>query len=412
MATDDEYEKEQARLRQAQGLDVEDDDLHLTVPKPAEVNPEVYRDVEPMLFKGFIYLPATVNGINFVFKSLNHHEVEFLDLLDTDKSAKGQKHAYSMFLAYGVLMIDGINVLPEREKLLPEIASAFDSFNEGARKVLIGKLSEINRRASRAVILTEAYATEMTSRLRWAQVKGVDLTSPAVTGLAGTERLGLNWGQLTWRAINYYEDLRETSEREWENAKFIASPMAGKGMSKVHAQDRQRRNREAEERATRKDKILRFALLGEPLDKASGGATIVVARTVEDLTKQLERDLKGEKDWHDMVVEAHERRARENYEDRLAKIREFQAQADEKYGDRQVVGETGKEGLTSQEVAFRLERRRQLAAQRLAQRQEFPEVHDPKVSQFVQRWVSPQENSISPETTNRPRALPFKKDER
>lgn len=416
MTPEEQYARQQAKLHQDAPASGEEDDLHIEIPRMPEVNPEIYRDVEPLLFRGFLYAPATINGVSFVFKSLNHHEFEQLSFLDFDKTRRGLKRAYDLFLSYGVLMVDGSNVLPDRDNWLPEIADFFGKLDDGARRTAINRLSEINRRANRAVILTEAYTTEIHSRLRWAQVRGLDLMSTAVTGFTGTDRLGMNWAQLTWRAVNHMEDLKEGAEREWENAKFVASAMAGKGMSKVHSQDRQRRKREAEERAERKDRILRFALLGEPLDKASkGGAAITVARTVEELASQLEKDLKGEKDWHDMVVAETERRVQEQAQARRDQIRKFQEQASERYGDRAVVGTTDLAGLSPEEVQFRLQRRRQLAAQRLAQQVSYPELHDEKAAKFMDRWTQvmpdPKKDDLAISVPDRIRGLPLKKDE-
>lgn len=415
MTPEEQYAQQQARLHQDVPAE-NDDDLHIEIPRLPEVNPEVYRDVEPLLFRGFLYVPATVNGVPFVFKSLNQFEFEHLSFSDVDKSRKGIKRSYDLFLAYGVLMIDGANVLPDREQWLPEIAEFFGKLDDGARRTAINRLSEINRRASRAIILTEAYTTEIQSRLRWAQLRGLDLMSPAVTGFSGTDRLGMNWAQLAWRAMNYYEDLKDVSEREWENAKFVASAMAGKGMNRVHSQDRQRRKKEMEERADRKDRILRFALFGEPLDKSSkGGAVLNVARTVEELATQLEKDLKGEKDWHDMVVAETERRVQDQTKARMDQIRMFQESASEKYGNQALIGSTEITGLSPEEVQFRLQRRRQLAAQRLAQQVIYPEMHDPKMSQFLDRWAQPMpdpnKDSLAVKVTDRARALPLKKDE-
>lgn len=416
------YAREQAQLQKHDGA--EEDDLHIDVPPGLpEVNPEVFRDVEPLLFKGFVYASAVINDVSFVFKSLNHHEFELLGLMDTDfttnVSHKALQKHFNLFLAFGVAFMDGINILPDRDRWLTEVSDMFGSLNEGIRQKVIFNLSEINRRANRAVILTEAFTMEAQSRLRWAQYRGTDPMSSSVTGFAGTERLGMNWGQLVWRAVNYFEDQKDASEREWENAKFVASAMAGKGMSKVHSQDRQRRKQEREERLERRDKILRFALLNETASGDSkAGGTMMVARTVEELATQLEHDLKGEKDWHDTVVEQYERRVKNAHQTRVQTIRDRYAEHQAEYGNRRVVGGTdGMKGLTSDEVKFRIERRRQLAAQTLAA-QAMPEMNDPKMAQFLDKWahvdpvdaVAADASQVAPlNLRDRPRAIPFKR---
>lgn len=417
MANPANYDETQAKLRQ--GYEGEpDEDLELELPPEIpEVNPEVYKDVEPLLFRGFLHVAATINDVSFVFKSMNHHEFEMLGLMAptaTGGTRKSLNKFYTHFLAYGVFMVEGDCILADRERHIPDIVKLFEEFGESVNTKIIRQLSEINRRANRAVILTEAFAIETISRLRWAQTRGSDLTSPAISGIQGTQNLGMNWAQLTWRAVNHYEDLRETAEREWENAKFVASAMAGKGMSRVHSQDRRRRKREREDRIERRDKILRFALLGESMEKQKG-APVLVARTVEELQTQLEKDLKGEKDWHDMVVDAHEKRSRDDRENRMAMLRERQKSFDAEYGPHSVTGgSNSRQGLTPEEVKFQLERRRQLNAQRLAARQVHPELVDPRMGEFANKWDSVQRTNRNPAevplvpTSNRPTGTPFR----
>lgn len=411
MSDVERYEAEQQALRDKHGIGVEEDeDFHVDL-RSAEVNPEIFKDVEPLLFKGFVYMPATINGVRFVFKSLNQHEMETLRFMGSGLTPKELNDHYNRFLAYGVLMVDGVNALADRDETLPELSAFFHDMEDRARREVIFHLSEINRRATRAVILTEAYCMEPVSRHRWAQTRGMDLMSPSITGVPGTADLGLNWGQLAWRALNYFEDLRDQNEREWENAKFVASSMAGKGMNRVHSQDKRRRSQEHTDRQDRRDKVIRFALLNESLESGSGGnATVKVARTVKELADQLEKDLKGEKDWHDRIVDDHERRARDHRERQLQNIRQKFADHEAEFGSARVVGGTHLKGLSADEVAYRKSRQRQIAAQRLAAQQTLPELHDPKAAEFIDKWTrggAHQEGSIQPTPLEKARALPL-----
>lgn len=397
------YEDEQAALKQKyEGGG--GDDLHITAPEPfPEVNPEVFRDVEPLLFRGFITQAAEINGVSFVFKSINHREYELIGLStggDFSKPSRVQSY-YNLFLAYGVLMVDGQNVLGHRDQHISDLSQFFSDLPLGAQKKVIRYLSEINRRASRAVTLTEAFTIEAQSRLRWAQLRDMDMTSVAATGFPGSETLGLNWGQLTWRALNFYEDQRIQSEADWENAKFVASSMAGKGMSKVHSADRDRREKERKERIERRDKILRFAVLGEPMDKvvSAGGPPVKVASTVAELADQLEKDLKGEKDWHDQVVEEQERRTREAYEQKSRRLQDLMEQHEQESGGKRVSGGSELAGLTPQQVQERLLRRRQLLAQKAASQIVYPELYDERYSEFMDKWNLPA--AVAPKPTDR-----------
>lgn len=412
-----DYEQQQAALRKEHGYDDSlDDGTHFDDLKIPEVNPEVYRDVDPYLFHGFLTLPANINGVSFVFKSLNHHEFERLsltyDLAKADRKTLQKYH--DAFLANGVLLVDGLNTLRNREDNVAELVEFFGAFPKDSKQRVVRYLSEINRRANRAVMLIEPYAMENLSRLRWAQFKGLDLSSPAITGFEGSQSLGLNWGQLAWRALNYFEDLKENSEREWENAKFVASAMAGKGLSKVYSSDKRRRQSERDEKVERRDKILRHVLLDKPLDETSSNQTVIVARTVEDLTKQLDRDLKGEKDWHDEVVARHEQKIRDDLRKRNEDLQRMREEHIEKWGDRPVIATTTITGLTRKEVSERVHQRRQQIAQSLDARSRHPELTDPKYADFSKKWLQREPISQKPVVTptgapQRPRAKPFRR---
>lgn len=387
------YEDEQAQLsREHEGRNIK-----VTAPRDPEVNPEVWKDVEPILYRGFLTIQAEIHGIPFVFKSLNHHELELLKFSGSFQSSNN--NFWSLFLAYGVFMVDGVNILPARDKELPGIAKTFQEMPLEARAKIVRYLSEANRRAAAAVHLTEAYAMEMMSRYRWLQLKGLDVTSCAVTGIDGTQRLGLNWAQQLWRALNHVEDRNEEHEREWENSKFIGSCFAGKGISKVYNQDTERRRKEREERMSRKDRILREILLGEKQEANSlkiPGAIVIAPRTVEELADQLEKDLKGEKDWHDQVIEAHEALIRSRYSERQAQVVALARDGAVKFGDQRVVGSPSIEGLSQAEVDQRIARRKQLQAQAVARMQvPMPEVQDEKTEQFLNKWNMLDDDGVS-----------------
>jgi len=376
------YEQEQEKLQKEQDGEI----IPKVIAKAPEVRPEVYKDVEAMLFRGFILLPAEIGDVQFVFKSLNQHEFNTVRLLSGADGDGPSTKFWTLFLAQCVLIVDGINVLADRAGAMPLLLKLFEELPKDARKRIVRYLSEINRRAANAVTLTEAYAMEKFSRFRWAQTQGIDLTSPSVTGLEGTAALGLNWAQLLWRALNYYEDMEYENEREWENAKFIGSCFAGKGLQKIYGQDTRRREAARTEKMERKDRLLRHVLLGESLESSSAdGAVVKAAHTVEELAHQLEADLKGEQDFHDRVVSAAEERFREQHAQRRQELVDLIEQRNKEFDGKPVMGGTDMSGLRPEEVQERILRRRQIDAQAAASRMVHPELEDPRMLQFLDK---------------------------
>lgn len=368
----------------------DDSDIKITAPKAPEVNPEVYENTVLLIQRGFLTAFAELNGIPFVFKSLNHNEFDLIRLM-TGLSPSSQAvppRFWDVFLAHMVLFVDGHNVLAERSKYLSLIADTFREIPHSARVRLIRQLSDLNRKTSQATMLVEAYATESYSRWRWAQVYGMDLSSPATTGVAGTETVGLCYAQLLWRAINRYEDLRDQNESEWENAKFISGSMAGKGIQKVYNRDNERRRKEREERWNKKDQLIRHVLFGEPLegDKRYGGAQVVmVASTVEELAEQVEKSLRGEKDWHDQIVQEYEDGIRNGVRAKAQHIQSLAKAHQEEMGGKPVTSNTSLSGLTPEQVNRLIEAQRQREWER-AERGESAQLLDENVNTSLSKW--------------------------
>jgi len=367
--------------------------------KAPEVNPEVYNDVAPLLFRGFLTIPVTINNVRFVLKTLNHHEFELMRWMGFEGAA-----FWDYFLAYAVLYVDGKNVLLDRDTWLNRIAQTFHDMDRGARQKIIRHLSELNRRAAHATTLTEAYAMEPYSRFRWGQLQGLDLSHTSVTGIAGTDTLGLNWAQLVWRALNYYEDMSQRVEREWEHAKFVGSCFAGKGVQKIYNQDNDRRQKDHVSRIARRDQILRHVFEGASLEqeKTKDGRIVATAKTVEELADQLEKSLRGEKDFHDQVIEEWEARTRKQAEERQQHLQSLMQRNEAIFEGRGVIGEASFEGLSAAEVAERMARRKQYEAQANARMQLHPELTDPKMAEFMGKHFPARSPDAEP-----PRVVPL-----
>lgn len=377
--------------------EVDPENINITAPKEPEVDPRIYHNVESLLFRGFLVLPAVINGVQFVFKSINHKEFEYLQWMAGpvgDTSGKSIDRYYRSFMAYGVFMIDGQNILSEREVWVPQLEEMFAALPPGAKAKIIQYLSEVNQKASDAVVLTEAYQIESYSRYRWHQFKGLDLMAPSCTGVSGTQSLGLNFAQLAWRALNQYEDLKDAAEREWDNAKFIGSCFAGKEIRKIYNQDKDRRLKERQEKINRRDKVIRQVVLRESPEEAEvqGRYVMKVARTSDELAAQLQQSLRGEQDWHDEVVAREEARRREQIAERQQKLRNLY---EEKLKDspRPYMSSTNMEGLTKAEVDERIKRKKQLDAQRAASQIVYPEMIDERLETFLNKYVDQEDST-------------------
>lgn len=291
-----------------------------------EVNPSFYRDTESLLYRGFVVATGSFQGVRVVSKSVNHTEYDFLTL------AYGEDHSdplfQSAFIAKSLLFFGGVNVLKED---FASLVSHVATFPNPFRVSLLGALKRVNDRAHAATHLTEAYFTEKSSRWRWAQVRGLNLMDPSFTGIPGTENLGHNWAQLIWRALNQTEDAVEQVESSWDHAKFIGSCFTK--LDRVYSSDARRRYDHKVARFRRKEAIIRNVVLLEPEDEAKASSVvgkIQVARDATDLAREVAKQLRGEKDFHDQVVEAAMEYQREVARAQLAQQKELERLAKER----------------------------------------------------------------------------------
>ena len=371
--------------------EIDSDDIRIAAPREPEVDPKIYRDVESLIVRGFLVLPANINGVKFVFKSMNHREFEYVSWVAGpvgDDSGKSIEHYYNAFMAYGVFMVDGHNILRDRDYWIPILQDTFAGIPAEAKAKVIRYLSELNQKAGQAVILTEAYQVEAVSRYRWKQFKGLDLMSPSCTGIEGTDKIGLNYAQLVWRALNQYEDQKESAEVDWTHAKFIGSCFVGKEIQKIYNQDKDRLRKEREEKIKRRDKLIRQVVLRESPEEAEnrGRYIMQVARTADELADQLEKSLRGEKDWHDEVVAKEEARI---HAQRVERQQKLQVLVEEKSRDIQLPYQatTNLEGLSLAEVQERIQRKKQLGAQQAASRMVFPEMQDERLDHLFEKYI-------------------------
>lgn len=291
----------------------------------------VWDELEKYLFQGFLTATTHVAGKFFVFKTLNALELRNIDFMRPTRASgpEARDSFQCAMLAYSVFMADGVNALHDRPRHLHRLARVFTKVPHNVRAVMIENLAALNARASRLYPLVEVYAHEPRSRFRWMQVRDVPVHSPLATGIPGTDSLGMSTSQAMWTAINRLLDRREEMERDWSNAKFIGSCFAGKGVRSVDERDRARAERERVERDELKIKVLHDYLnrsaTGKPeeetVDLPDGRKAVVVrgnssdgkwrADSAEELRDQLEAALSGEKDHHDLVIEAKERQLAE-----------------------------------------------------------------------------------------------------
>ncbi len=274
-----------------------------------------FGDLESMLFRGFLTSVANVGGrVRILLKSLTQAEIRMANFYSETVDGTDQDARNRYLLASAVFMLDGTNVLAQRDAL-GEVVTALASLTGDMQTLLLLRVIQLMERGQKCLHQVAGYCWHPLSRQRWRTLRNIPMNSPAYTGIPGTERIGFNQCQEVWIAVNQMEDERIDRETQWENAKFVASAWAGKAMRSVNAKDRTRlRGIEME----REHAFLKAA----GIDTSPGETGHrVSAETTEELMDQLNRAVRGEKDLHDLIVEKHERQMRKEYDNRIADLK-------------------------------------------------------------------------------------------
>jgi hypothetical protein len=300
--------------------------IEITVPDYyKKIDDNVWEELEKYIFTGFLTSSAHILDRTYTFKTLNYHEVRNLDFFKPlRKSSLEIRTLYkAAFIAHSILYIDGENTLHNRDDHIRKLVIAISKIPAGIQEEMVNSLGALNSRANRLYPLTEVYVHENRSRFKWLHTQSTVISSPTVTGIRGTDELGLNYCQQMWVALNRLLDNREQLEADWTHAKFIGGCFAGKGIRTIEEKDKARREKEKLDLHDLKTKVL-FRYLNRnagPEDVAPKQVTLPDGRmatvekmfraeSVEELANQLSSALSNEKDYHDKVIEIKQKELR------------------------------------------------------------------------------------------------------
>jgi hypothetical protein len=262
----------------------------------------LYADVETLLTQGFLPHTVVVRGVPITFRSLTddavarlrqrlHRKITILEWRRLMLAAS--THAVGHLVvplgdtnAEYALYRDLYSVLPLPYTM--SLSSVLDGFS---------------RRVARAISLVEAYCYEPYSRTMW-------------RGMVGLNTPVHNAVYRVWRSFNLAEDERMSDFMQWEHTRMVVSSMSSKGAKhllneekKIKQQEQNRRNGVIEQTVTRilsgsqaaEESVVTVTLDGETFEVPR----IMSAHTADELMTEMERAAKGEKDYHDKVVERY-----------------------------------------------------------------------------------------------------------
>lgn len=275
-----------------------------------------YSDVSQLLFKGFLSVSALIKGIPVVFKTVNSNEIESIpDFIPINEESL-EKKGIVVFIALSIYRFNYVNVLEDREEFLLDVIDLLMEVPLPFLRKIHYRLIVLNERATKALEKIQPYFYGPESQYKWSVCKNIPLNDSRLTGIKGTENLGLNLHQMIWVSLNQNEDLHNDFEILWENTKFLASVHEPKQVKEYNAQDRQKKKDERDRRMS----VYMGQSDGTTLTR--GNTTYITNESVEDLNRQLNMAMSGELDLHDLIIRDHIKKAQEAFQHEAKKALE------------------------------------------------------------------------------------------
>lgn len=272
---------------------------------------QAYTVLSELIFKGFLVAELSIDGKSLIFKTINNKELENIRILaGSQKSLTYTPRFNAYYLAFSVISAEGVNFLNNREKNINDMYKYFLEIPMVLFKRILEKTSGLRNDALLASKYLEGFCYTSKSRNFWKINKGLPVNRHFLTGFKGTSELGLNVFQENWTFLNRSLDAEEEYNNQFNMALLIASATNPKGSRKIRNQHQgQMKNVEA-----RRKRLAKEGFIDERKWHADGWAAPV--DTTEELVAELERQMKGIKDKHDIFMENYMQKLKEQTDKR------------------------------------------------------------------------------------------------
>lgn len=278
---------------------------------------EAYLTLTELISKGFLTTEIDLSGKIFVFKTATEKEFEYARMLSGHPDRKDYNSRFNVyFMCLSLLAVDGYNVLAHRNEDMSVLLGFFKSLPDKIFSNLFEGITDIRNVSYEVIKFLEGYCYTNKSRKLWKTLAGKFPNSDEVTGVPGTSLMGLNIHQEIWLSINRMLDDEEEYNKQFSLALLVASATNPKGTRRIRGQhDTNVKNME--------DKRSELALKGF-IDVAqwSPKGWAAPTDTLEGLVAELERQMEGKKDRHDLFIEGYMKSMREKAEKREEAVRE------------------------------------------------------------------------------------------
>lgn len=276
----------------------------------------IYADVESLIKDGYLCQLVSIAGKAVVLRTLPTQGYTNLLLRCEGDDPNWVRH----HVAHSVHMVNGYVVQTDPNTPYHLFHEWLENTRIETITVLHAYVQGLQKRFGRACRITHAFCNEKYSRDLWARVA----VPPDPTNVV----------QELWVAYNKAEDRFEGDVRQWQHTRSIAGSMSHKAAKALKkSEDNWTERRQNLARKTIEDAV-NWVISGEredqkPITVTVNGQTFLVpkihaSQSVGEMQEELMRAVRGEKDYHDHMVEQyktfHKNRLEQNRKERAAAL--------------------------------------------------------------------------------------------
>lgn len=289
---------------------------------------EAYKVLSDLVFKGFLSVELSLDGIPFVFKTINDKEFELIKIFSGSPENPSYTIRFELyFLVFSILITGSTLVLPDRDKRIQELYNLVERMPGRVYKKVMEELSSLREYSFEALKFIEGFSYTSDARDMWKSLGGNFPHRDEFTGIPGTTQLGMSIHQESWVNINRMMDVQEEYNQKYNLAILVASASNPKGVQRISGQH-ENAIRVAEERRRR---IAEAGYIDKHGWSPEGWASPV--DTAEELVAELDRQMSGIKDKHDEFFEAYMKRMKDEADQRVKDAQDRIKKYTEEHGE-------------------------------------------------------------------------------
>lgn len=255
---------------------------------------EAYKNIEDIVSKGFLSELIEYGNIKIVLKNITDKEFDIMPFY----SGSNSEHNVYYKLAFATYMINGVNLLIKRNFFIEALVEFYKKIPAPFLSVLLEILEDLHLNYLESSNFLEGFAYTNRSRHLWKTISN-NLFVINPYGIEGIEALGINSLQENWVLINNQMDDEESYKMQFNLSLMVASSFNGKGAKSLS------NNFEARERDIQeyRESLSKYGYDKRRIEEEKKQEWAPQLRTRDDLVHELERQMRGERDKHDLFME-------------------------------------------------------------------------------------------------------------